>query len=278
MIWWDREFAIGIEQRMNQRYVDDNIAAKATVPGLRYVEEKIIMDTTKVVQDKKQAPDEKTMELITQVGDDIRPSIKLEVDYLSKHPDKKLPILHLKVWVEQREREIQGSNQMVSVIVYEFYAKEIASKVLISARSAMSASVKRTVLSQAVLRVLLNCSQPLPWASVVGKVKEMVLRMQYSGYNKKFRYEVADSAVKAYRARQEVELKGERSMHQLKGWKKDERGVEKSGKRDDWYKRGRDKAVIFVPATPGSQLQKKYQSEITNQGPVPERRNKLYQV
>ena len=40
MIWWDREFArklkeVGIEQRMNQRYVDDiNIAAKATVPGL----------------------------------------------------------------------------------------------------------------------------------------------------------------------------------------------------------------------------------------------------
>ena len=53
----------------------------------------------------------------------------------------------LKVWVEQREREIQGSNQMVAVIVYEFYAKTITSKALINARSAMSVSVKRTVLS-----------------------------------------------------------------------------------------------------------------------------------
>ena len=53
----------------------------------------------------------------------------------------------LKVSVEQREREIQGSKQMVSVIVYEFYAKGIKSKALINARSAMSASVKRTVLS-----------------------------------------------------------------------------------------------------------------------------------
>ena len=42
--------------------------------------------------------------------------------------------------------------------------------------------------------------------------------------------------------------------------------MEKSGKRDDWYKRGEDEAVIFVPATTGSQLQKKYQSEIRNQG------------
>ena len=67
MIWWDPEFArklknIGIEQRMNQRYVDDiNIAAKATVQSLRYIEGKIIMDTTKVVEDKKRAPDERTV-------------------------------------------------------------------------------------------------------------------------------------------------------------------------------------------------------------------------
>ena len=99
VIWRDWEFAcklkdIGIEQRMNQRYVDDiNIAAKATVPRLRYIEGKIIMDTTKVVEDKKRAPDKRTKELIRQVGDDVHSSIKLEVDYLSKHPDKKLPIL-----------------------------------------------------------------------------------------------------------------------------------------------------------------------------------------
>ena len=85
---------------MNQRYVDDiNIAAKVTVPGLRYVEGKIIMDTTKVVEDEKRAPDKRTMELIRPVKEDTHPSIKLEVDYPSKDPhdpDKKLPILDLK--------------------------------------------------------------------------------------------------------------------------------------------------------------------------------------
>ena len=49
---------------MDQRYVDDiNIAAKATVPGLRYVEGKITIHTTKVVEDEKRAPDKRTMEL-----------------------------------------------------------------------------------------------------------------------------------------------------------------------------------------------------------------------
>ena len=33
-------------------------------------------------------------------------------------------------------------------------------------------------------------------------------------------------------------------------------------KRNNWYKRGRDEVIIFVPATPDSQLQlKKYQKE-----------------
>ena len=37
-------------------------------------------------------------------------------------------------------------------------------------------------------------------------------------------------------------------------------------KKNDWYKRGGNEAVIFVPATPNSQLQRKYQKEIKRQG------------
>ncbi|KAL9973742.1 hypothetical protein ACROYT_G020236 [Oculina patagonica] len=67
------------EPEICSHYVDDiNVAAKATVPGLRYVEGKIVMDTTKVEEDEKRASDERTMELIRQVGDDIHPSIKLD--------------------------------------------------------------------------------------------------------------------------------------------------------------------------------------------------------
>ena len=106
--------------------------------------------------------------------------------------------------------------------------------------------------------MLLNCSPLLPWANVVEKVEEMVLRMQYSGNNKKFSYEVVDSAIKFYRARQKAELRVERPIHRLKGWRKDERETEKSKKREDWYKKGGDETVIFVPATTGSQLQKEY--------------------
>lgn len=81
----------------------------------------------------------------------------------------------------------------------------MASKAVINARSALSWSTKRTVLTQEVLRVLLNCSKLLPWERVVENVNEMVLRTQYSGYTEKFRYEVVDSALKGYRARNKKE-------------------------------------------------------------------------
>ena len=89
--------------------------------------------------------------------------------------------------------------------------------------------------------------------------------MQYSGWSKKFRYEV-DSALKAYRARKKADQEGERPLHRPKEWRKEEREQEKIEKKHSWYKRGGSESVMFVPATPNSQLQKKYQKEIERQG------------
>ena len=143
-----------------------------------------------------------------------------------------------------------------------FHFKSMASKAVINARSALNWNTKRTVLTQEVLRVLLNCSRLLPWERVVKNVNDMVLRMQYSGYSKKFRYDVVDSTLKAYRTRKIADQEGERPLHRPKEWKKEEREQEKIGKKSSWYKRGGK----VVPATPNSQLQKMYQTEIKRQG------------
>jgi hypothetical protein len=166
----------------------------------------------------------------------IHPSIRLEIDYPSKHEDGKLPILDLKVWVEDREKEEQGRVKKVSTILYEYYRKDVASKAVINARSALLWSTKRTVLTQEVLRVRLNCSKLILWENVVQMVQEMVLRMQYSGYSKKFRYEVVNSALKAYRIRQDEEEEGVRPMHRPKSWNKNEREEAKVWKKENWYK------------------------------------------
>ena len=65
--------------------------------------------------------DKRTKEVIREIGNSIHPSIQLEVDYLSNYKDRKMPILDLKVWVQ----EIGGSHR----IVHEFYSMAVSSKV-----------------------------------------------------------------------------------------------------------------------------------------------------
>ena len=96
-------------------------------------------------------------------------------------------------------------------------------------------------------------------------VNEMVLRMQYSGYSEKFRYEVVNLALKAYRMREKADRGGERPLHRPKEWRREEREQERVMKRNNWYKKGGNEAVIFVQATPKSQLQRRYQEEIKPQ-------------
>ena len=54
------------------------------------------------------------------------------------------------------------------------------------AESALSWRQKRTVLTQELLKVLLNCSAYVPWERVTVHANNMVLRMQYSGILRNF--------------------------------------------------------------------------------------------
>ena len=163
------------------------------------------------------------MNLVQKIGNSIHPSISLEVDYPSQHVDGKLPILDLKVWVELRQIQSVGEGgSEVNVVLHEFYVKDVASKCVINARPALPWSCKRTILTQEVLRILLNCSRELPWETTVGHVNHMMLRLQYPGYDQKFRTEVVLSALKAYNRMITIELdaSGEQPLYRPREWKK----------------------------------------------------------
>ena len=53
--------------------------------------------------------------------------------------DGKLPILDLKVWVGLRQIQSVGEGgSEVNVVLHEFYSKDVASKYVINARSAVT--------------------------------------------------------------------------------------------------------------------------------------------
>ena len=254
MLWWDKKFKdklkqLGVEVLLYKRYVDDiNMCTVEIEEDVRYENGQVIRSERNGTIDPGDA---RTFELIRRIGDDVHESVELEVDYASKHGDAKVPILDVKMYVSD------GRN-----IIYEFYMKDVSSKCVINARSAAPLSMKRMVLTQEILRVILNCSPDLEWEVKKAHIENMVARMQYSGYNKKFRGEVVNSAMKAYHKILRSAQAGERPIHRPKTWKWEEREKLKIAKKKNWYTKGGYDSVMFLPTTPGSELKKSLQQEI----------------
>ena len=74
----------------------------------------------------------------------------------------------VKMWIEEEEGRRRG--------LYEYYEKKMATKKVIHAESAIPTSIKRTVLTQEVLR------RELPWDVLKGHINNFMMKMQLSGY------------------------------------------------------------------------------------------------
>jgi hypothetical protein len=91
--------------------------------------------------------DKRSLTEMRKMANSICPILQMTEDYPSRSPDGKLAILYLKVSVGPDGR-----------ILYEFYRKEMASRLLILARSAMPARVKRSTMIQEAIRILKKTS------------------------------------------------------------------------------------------------------------------------
>ena len=106
-------------------------------------------------------------------------------------------MLDLKFWI--------ADVAEVMKIVYEHCEKEMTTKAVIQAKSALSSEAKRTVLSQEMLWILLHCSKHVAWEVVCGHVNKLMKKIQYSGYSKTFRFNVVNSALTAMETIREKE-------------------------------------------------------------------------
>ena len=173
----------------------------------------------------------------------------MEEDYPSKNCDGKLPILDLKVWI--------GENQL---IMYQFYRKDMASRLLMMSRSAMPHKMKINVLTQEAIRILRNCSGKMKWKEVANILTDFCVRMKISGYSERHRLNIIMSALKGWARQKEADRSGAKPMYRDKEYKKVERRKEKERKKKQWYNQGNDNCTfpIFCPSTPGSKLFKRW--------------------
>ena len=173
----------------------------------------------------------------------------------------KIPILDLKVWIE----EMKIKKEREYVIMHEFYCKDVSSKNVVNFRSAFPDKMKRTILTQEIIRILVNCSRNLKWESVCKHIEFYSAKMQLSGYKKNFRAQVVKSALHAYDKMLQKDKQGIEPLHRNRNWKRIERIKNKRSKKENWFKgKENNEIVIFVPTTPKSELKKRLKKVIDN--------------
>ena len=100
---------------LNSIFVDDiSIVPTVTIPGMVYENEELKYDENKVDNDKKIPDDERTMILIQLIANSLDTHIKVTYDCPSKHTDRYVPILVLKVKVNTNKKnrvKILSKNQ-----------------------------------------------------------------------------------------------------------------------------------------------------------------------
>ena len=99
---------------------------------------------------------------------------------------------------------------------------------------------------------LRNTRRTLPWKVSANILTEFSLRMKWSGYNSIYRGEVIKAAVVGYDRLLEKVDGGERPLHRPREWNATERRKKKLLSKAAWYRPA--DVVLFVPATPGSEL------------------------
>ena len=264
MLYWDRKFLaklkdINIQVKGYKRYKDDtNIMLKPIDRNLKFVEGCLVAknaDETK--KESNLEIDEISMNIVKNVADSLEDMIKTEIDFPSnsKNAVKKMSILDIQVWVEKVEKE---NKETKNQIFFEFYEKPMSSKFVLMKDSAAPLSQKRTVLTQEGIRRLKNCKLELKWEQKAKHLSDFMQKMKNSGYDEIFRLEVLKSSINGHEKIVEEHINGSKPIYRNKEWKeRNNWNSKKKFKKENWWKGGgqtENKSVIFVPATPGSEL------------------------
>ena len=144
-------------------------------------------------------------------------------------------------------------------LTFSFLKSPQKNSKVILADSALNPHAKRTILTQECLRRLRNTKVELGEDVQIKHLNDFMVKLKNSGYDKKYRIEVLDSAMKAFDKMKEDDKKNIKPLYRSRSWNTEERNKSKEIKKQSWWKSGSKtdfKSVFFVPPTPGGMLAK----------------------
>ena len=237
---WDEEVLNGMTREeyrtiMYQRYKDDV---------------DFIVDVEGREGEDRTTKDRRIVEKMKEIAESVDENLKVTVDAAFKHEDKKQPMLDVKMWI--------GKNKEgVTKVLHTHYIKDVSTRALINSKSSHGDRTKANVMVNEITRILRNCSEELGWEEKTKWVSYFMKRLQFSGYDKKFRHGVVTAALKKYDKRKEEFERTGTMFPKLSEQEK----KEKRERKREWYARnGRYESVMFVESTPGGELRKRIES------------------
>ena len=253
MLDWDQKFInLAADNKitlyMFNRYVDDTAnGTKALAPGMRWGEDErsMVFLPHLVEEDREVEADFRTMREVVKMGNSLDKTIQLTGDCPSANMNGKMPLLNLQVWVEDNK------------VLYENYRKPVANELLMLEMSAMPAGMKRTVLTQEVIRIRRNIHPGLPWETTVEHLNNFSKRLRLSGYKQDYRYQIIKSGVEGFDKMLAVEREGGRPINAPRTWEEDKRQKKKYFQKTSWFRKGGYDVPLFVPHTPRGELAKR---------------------
>ena len=204
MTQWDREFIettnrLNIPVDMYGRYVDDEgVVTREIKPGVRFNGKQLIHNQELEELDNMRPGDIRTMDLLRTVGDSIMDCIKLEADAPSNYSDNKIPMLDIKIWTDDNQRQLW----------WKFFKKDMANKMTVHRRSALSYKEKTHTMWNECLRRLRNTHYDLPDKVRHNHLTEYSKSMKLSEWKQEDRYATIKGALELYSGEVEKHRKG----------------------------------------------------------------------
>ena len=171
--------------------------------------------------------DSRLARILADIANQVTVGIEMVADFPTNNHDSKMAILDTKVW----KCPDQG------LIMYKHYEKSVSNRDVLHAHSAQSATCKKNVHVQEVLRRMLNTSTSLNWEEYGAPVvSDYMLRMKNAQYDEVYRKNTLKHASRIYQKKLEESATGIRPLYREKQWKRVEQKKEKKEKKKNWSK------------------------------------------
>ena len=194
-----------------------------------------------------------TKDVIKEIANNISEELKVTYDVESNYSDRKVPILDLKVGINNENK-----------IEYHFYQKPMCNKTVILKNSAFSMNQKISSLTQECFRRLHNTSAKINEEIKIQILNEFMQSLHCSGYSENDRLNILKGGINTYIKLKCLELSGKRPFYRPNNFERIQRDSSKLKKKTNWFKsdncESKFKSVLFVDATPGDRLLKMIKS------------------